>query len=146
MRKKGVVFSDVDGTLCFHQEAHHIREIEIFADGTVVAEDPSTHKTHHAYDVSISSYNNIYLALETRQLGHKVRENYDFVYVTGGRPSTIFSRTRYFDFADAVIRFKDSRQPDPVFDFPGIQEGVRGMLFLEKVVESSSGSKKWVDL
>jgi len=52
----------------------------------------------------------------------------------------------YRNFADAVIRFKDSRQPDPVFDFPGIQEGVRGMLFLEKVVESSSGSKKWVDL
>ena len=103
MRKKGIVFSDVDGTLCFHQEAHNIREIEKFADGTVVAEDPITHKTHHAYDVSISSYNNIYMALETRQLGHKVRENYDFVYVTGGRPSTIFSRTRYFDFADAVI-------------------------------------------
>jgi hypothetical protein len=52
----------------------------------------------------------------------------------------------YRNFADAVSRFKAGQQPDPVLDFPGIQEGVRGMLFLEKVVESSSGSKKWVDM
>ena len=52
----------------------------------------------------------------------------------------------YRNFADAVSRYKDGRQPDPLLDFPGIQEGVRGMLFLEKVVESSSGSKKWVDM
>ena len=52
----------------------------------------------------------------------------------------------YRNFADAVNRYKDGRQPDPLYDFPGIQEGLRGMLFLEKVVESSSGSKKWVDM
>jgi len=52
----------------------------------------------------------------------------------------------YRNFADAVSLYKDGRQPDPLHDFPGIQEGLRGMLFLEKVVESSSGSKKWVDM
>ncbi|MBP1669533.1 MAG: putative dehydrogenase [Bacteroidetes bacterium] len=52
----------------------------------------------------------------------------------------------YRNFADAVSRWKNGRQPDPLYDFPGIQEGLRGMLFLEKVVESSSGSKKWVDM
>jgi predicted dehydrogenase len=52
----------------------------------------------------------------------------------------------YRNFADAVSRHKEGRQPDPVYDFPGITEGLRGMLFLEKVVESSSGSKKWVDM
>jgi len=52
----------------------------------------------------------------------------------------------YRNFADAVSRWKNGRQPEPLYDFPGIQEGVRGMLFLEKVVESSSGSKKWVDM
>lgn len=103
MQKKGVIFSDVDGTLCFHQDAHQIREIERYADGTVLAEDPLTGSRHLTYDVTISSYNNIYLALTTRQLGHRVREQYDFVYVTGGRPSTINSRKEHFDFADAVI-------------------------------------------
>jgi predicted dehydrogenase len=52
----------------------------------------------------------------------------------------------YRNFADAVSRFKEGRQPGPVRDFPGIQEGVRGMMFLEKVVESSSGSGKWVEM
>ena len=52
----------------------------------------------------------------------------------------------YRNFADAVSRWKNGRQPDPLYDFPGIQEGLRGMLFLEKVVESSSGSQKWVEL
>ena len=52
----------------------------------------------------------------------------------------------YRNFADAVSRWKNGRQPEPLYDFPGIQEGLRGMLFLEKVVESSSGSKKWVDM
>jgi predicted dehydrogenase len=52
----------------------------------------------------------------------------------------------YRNFADAVSRYNAGLQPDPVCDFPGIQEGLRGMLFLEKVVESSSDSSKWVDL
>jgi predicted dehydrogenase len=52
----------------------------------------------------------------------------------------------YRNFAGAVVRFKDGRQPDPLYDFPGIQEGVQGMLFLEKVVESSMGERKWVDM
>jgi predicted dehydrogenase len=52
----------------------------------------------------------------------------------------------YRNFAEAVRRYKTGLPPDPLYDFPGIQEGVRGILFLKKVVESSSGSKKWVDL
>jgi predicted dehydrogenase len=52
----------------------------------------------------------------------------------------------YRNFARAVSNYKDSKKPDPKYDFPGVHEGVRGMLFLEKVVESSSGSQKWVEL
>jgi predicted dehydrogenase len=52
----------------------------------------------------------------------------------------------YRNFADAVSRFKTGLLPDPLFDFPGIKDGVRGMLFLEKVVESSSEREKWMDL
>lgn len=31
-------------------------------------------------------------------------------------------------------------------DFPGIEEGVRGMLFIEKVIESGRSDKKWLDM
>ena len=31
-------------------------------------------------------------------------------------------------------------------DFPGVDEGIRGMAFIEKVIESSKSDKKWIDL
>ena len=31
-------------------------------------------------------------------------------------------------------------------DFPGIEEGVRGMLFIEKVIESGRSNTKWIEL
>ncbi|NOT52668.1 MAG: Gfo/Idh/MocA family oxidoreductase [Chitinophagaceae bacterium] len=31
-------------------------------------------------------------------------------------------------------------------DFPGIEEGVRGMLFIDKVIESGRSEKKWIEL
>ncbi|MGH2552253.1 MAG: Gfo/Idh/MocA family oxidoreductase, partial [Chitinophagaceae bacterium] len=31
-------------------------------------------------------------------------------------------------------------------DFPGIEDGVRGMMFIEKVIESSRSDKKWIEL
>ena len=52
----------------------------------------------------------------------------------------------YRNFARAVSNYKEGKKPDPKVDFPGVHEGVRGMLFLEKVVESSSDSQKWVEL
>ena len=52
----------------------------------------------------------------------------------------------YRNFAFAVRAVKEGTLPDPRYDFPGIQEGVRGMLFIERVVESSSGKAKWVEV
>jgi hydroxymethylpyrimidine pyrophosphatase-like HAD family hydrolase len=102
MGKRGVLFSDVDGTLCFHQEAHGIREIERNPDRTVVVEDSITGKRHLTYDISASSYR-VFLAIDTQRLGHELQKLYDFVYVTGARPSTVHSRKEYLDFADAII-------------------------------------------
>jgi hypothetical protein len=31
-------------------------------------------------------------------------------------------------------------------DFPGVDEGVRGMLFIEKVIESGKADAKWVSM
>lgn len=101
-KKKKILFSDVDGTLCFHKGAHGIREIRNNHDGSVTVEDPGTGNQFRAFDVSVSQYS-VYLAEKTRNLGLHVQEHCEFVYVTGGRPSTVLGRKEYFDFADAVI-------------------------------------------
>ncbi|HEY6061990.1 MAG TPA: gfo/Idh/MocA family oxidoreductase, partial [Chitinophagaceae bacterium] len=31
-------------------------------------------------------------------------------------------------------------------DFPGIEDGVRGMAFIEKVIESGKSDRKWITL
>ena len=51
----------------------------------------------------------------------------------------------YRNFALSVMALKEGRQPDDMFDFPGIEDGVRGMKFLEAVVISSK-EEKWVGL
>lgn len=52
----------------------------------------------------------------------------------------------YRNFALAITSFKESKPANPLFDFPGIEEGVRGMLFIEKVIESSQCNEKWVKM
>lgn len=121
MRKKGVVFSDVDGTLCFHQDAHGIREIERHPDGIVLVEEPLSGRRHPSVDVSTTHSGNIYLAVRTRELALQVRQQYDFVFVTGARPSTIHARRHAFDFADGIILesgaviLDAALEPDPVW-------------------------------
>jgi predicted dehydrogenase len=51
----------------------------------------------------------------------------------------------YRNFAECVRARLDGKVPDPVYtDFPGIDDGVRGMIFLEKVVKSSRSDDKWI--
>jgi hydroxymethylpyrimidine pyrophosphatase-like HAD family hydrolase len=97
---RGVIISDVDGTLCFHQEAHGVRVIDRLPDGRLLVEADGGR--HLAHDVSTSSYQ-IYLAEETRRLMHALRAHHDIVLVTGGRRSTVEARRAVLDFADAVI-------------------------------------------
>lgn len=51
----------------------------------------------------------------------------------------------YRNFAHCIQARLDGKEPDPVYtDFPGIEDGVRGMEFIYKVVESSKSEQKWV--
>ncbi len=52
----------------------------------------------------------------------------------------------YRNFALTVRAFKQGKTTDPVYDFPGVREGIRGMLFIEKVVESSAADQKWMEM
>jgi predicted dehydrogenase len=49
----------------------------------------------------------------------------------------------YRNFAAALRARKEGKMPDPELDFPGVEEGVRGMAFIEAVVASSRSEKKW---
>ncbi len=50
----------------------------------------------------------------------------------------------YKNFADTIACKLEGKKPDPIFlDFPSVDDGVRGMAFIESVVESSKSDKKW---
>ncbi|MHC4886936.1 MAG: HAD family hydrolase, partial [Planctomycetota bacterium] len=96
------VFTDVDGTICFHEEANGIVRVGEGADGLVVVRDPGSETVFQAHDVSTSSYA-VFLAEETRRRLHALRASLDIVLVTGGRPSTCQRRAPLLDFASGII-------------------------------------------
>lgn len=52
----------------------------------------------------------------------------------------------YRNFAFCLRAHLESKQPDPIYqDFPSVEDGVRGMLFIQKVVQSSASAQKWTD-
>lgn len=53
----------------------------------------------------------------------------------------------YMNFADTIASRIAKRKPDPLaLDFPKVENGVRGMQFVEAVVKSSKMGAKWVKL
>lgn len=53
----------------------------------------------------------------------------------------------YRNFALSVQAQKKGEQPkDEWLDFPGIEAGIRGMLFIEKVIESGKSAEKWTKM
>jgi predicted dehydrogenase len=51
----------------------------------------------------------------------------------------------YKNFALTILSKKEGKDPDPEWlDFPNVHDGVRGMAFIETVVESAQSEQKWV--
>lgn len=51
----------------------------------------------------------------------------------------------YRNFARCVHARLEGREPDPLYqDFPTVQDGVRGMQFIERVIESGKSTRKWL--
>ncbi len=51
----------------------------------------------------------------------------------------------YRNFAHCVQARLEGREPNPLYtDFPTVHDGVRGMRFIEKVIESGKSESKWV--
>lgn len=51
----------------------------------------------------------------------------------------------YRNFSYAVNNYKNSIEHDPIFDFPTVEHGYRGMKFIDAVIESSKSSK-WINI
>ena len=53
----------------------------------------------------------------------------------------------YRNFAHCVRAFQAEKEPEAVYqDFPTVEDGVRGMNFIYKVIESGKSSEKWIDV
>jgi hypothetical protein len=52
----------------------------------------------------------------------------------------------YKNFAQTIAAKIDGEEPTAeMLDFPGAEEGIRGMAFIENVVASSKSDQKWFD-
>ena len=52
----------------------------------------------------------------------------------------------YRNFALTISAKIEGRQPSPeMLDFPTVEEGVRGMAFIDNVVASSASEQKWTE-
>lgn len=52
----------------------------------------------------------------------------------------------YRNFAMAVRAHKEGRVADPLYDFPGVQDGLRGMMFIDTVIRSAQQGSVWVKM
>ena len=53
----------------------------------------------------------------------------------------------YRNFALALSKVIQGQQPDPItLDFPGVNEGIRGMAFIDAIVESAASNQKWIKI
>jgi len=52
----------------------------------------------------------------------------------------------YRNFSIAVDSFENKKSINPLFDFPTIEDGVRGMKFIETAISSGKQNAKWLSL
>jgi hypothetical protein len=66
-----------------------------------------------------------------------------------GHPEAFFEAfaNNYRNFAETVKCAIAGEKPSALaLDFPGVNEGVRGMLFIETVIASSKSKQKWTPM
>lgn len=71
------------------------------------------------------------------------------IRVPAGHPEGYFEAFAniYRNFARTVRKRMNGQEPNAIdLDFPTIEEGIRGMLFVEKVLESSKSEQKWIKI
>ena len=68
------------------------------------------------------------------------------IRLPAGHPEGFFEAFAniYRNFAFAVKAHMDGRDADPLYDFPGVHDGVRGLAFIDTVLASNKSEQKWV--
>jgi predicted dehydrogenase len=67
--------------------------------------------------------------------------------IPGGHPEGYLEAFAniYRNFALCIRAREEGKTPDPVYtDFPKVEDGVRGMQFIEQVIGSGKSAKKWI--
>jgi hypothetical protein len=100
MSEKNVVFTDLGGTLSFHQDIHNVEEVD-GGEGLFV-KAPNSEKVIEALDLS-SQLHRIYMDVRTRILGHAITDSADVFLATAARPTSIRSRLSTLDFFKGFI-------------------------------------------
>ena len=67
------------------------------------------------------------------------------IRLPAGHPEGFFEAFAnvYRNFAFAVKAHMEGRDADPLYDFPGVQDGVRGLAFIDTVIVSNKSIEKW---
>jgi predicted dehydrogenase len=53
----------------------------------------------------------------------------------------------YRNFAEHILAIQNQETPKPAsLDYPGVVEGVRGMMFIETVIASGKSEQKWLEV
>lgn len=67
--------------------------------------------------------------------------------IPAGHPEGYFEAfaNLYRNFAIHVRAYWEGKKPDPVYDFPTAQDGLRGMKFIDAVIASNKTETKWTD-
>ena len=67
------------------------------------------------------------------------------IRLPAGHPEGFFEAFAnvYRNFAFAVKAHMEGRDPDPLYDFPGVEDGVRGLAFIDTVLASNASEEKW---
>lgn len=85
---------------------------------------------------------NPYVAAKSAAAGRATR-------LPSGHPEAFLEAfaNHYCNFADTIRARSDRRKPDALMlDFPGVDDGLRGMRFIDAVVKSSARGAKWVKM
>ena len=67
------------------------------------------------------------------------------IRLPAGHPEGVFEAFAnvYRNFAFAVKAHMAGQPADPLYDFPGVTDGVRGLAFIDTVIASNQSSEKW---
>ncbi len=85
---------------------------------------------------------NDYVAKKSPAAGRATR-------LPSGHPEAFFEAfaNHYLNFTDTVKAAVEGKKPNPLaLDFPGVEEGLRGMLFLDALVASGKSKQKWTKM